>query len=61
MQISSQQCINAPMGLAVDIDDGDQRPLHTATNGSDCSMHIVGHRPGLIEPDLTKSNSGKRL
>src|SRR5271156_5798536 len=51
-QMNAQQCLESPIGLTLDIDNGDDWPLDAATIGGDSFTHMVGERPSLFEPEL---------
>ena len=60
-KVDAQECLEAPIGLALDIDDGDNRPPRTGRIGSDSFPDVMGERPSLLEPKLTVPRSRKAI
>jgi hypothetical protein len=69
-KVDAQQCLEAPIGLALDIDDGDNRPLRAGRIGSDGFPDVMGERTGALRfcarPDWahctsTTASSGVKL
>ena len=47
-QVNSQQGLDPPVGLALDVDDGNDWPLGAGTIGGDCLTHMRGR--GSVHP-----------
>ena len=59
--MDTQQCLDEPIRLTLDIDDGDNRPSGTGTIGGNGFTHVVGERPSLLEPEFAMPGSRKAI
>src|SRR6185295_17948473 len=60
-KVDAQECLKAPISLALNIDDGDNRPLRIGGIGSDGFPNVMGECPSLLEPELTVLGSRKAI
>ncbi len=60
-QVDAQQFLAPPIGLAADVNQGDNRPARAVAVGGDDAAHLLRQGPAFFKADFTIARTGKTV